>query len=180
MLTAHVAGLPLTGRERPLPLPPMQAAKRPPALLAARAAERRQLNRAPVRMRSPSAVQRRARRSPGKVLFAAAVIVLVVAGVLVCIVPDVVDRATLSSSVGSFVTDAESQGDGFTAACRSVDGPGSWQCVLTTTDQSDTGITYRLTVSGNCWTGMLANPSGMVDLPRRPHDCIHLLDQLTD
>jgi hypothetical protein len=128
---------------------------------------------------SPFAVQRRARRFPDKLLLAVAVIVVVVvAGVLVCIAPGVVDRTTLSNSVGSFVTDAESGGDGFTAVCRSVNGPGSWQCVLTTTDQSDTGITYRLTVSGNCWTGMLANPAGMVDLPPRPHDCIHLLDQL--
>jgi hypothetical protein len=95
---------------------------------------------------------------------------------VVLVLPGQITRSTLGDSVASTVTD-ESGGAGYTAACSgSIDR--SWRCDLTTTDQSDTGVIYRLTTSGNCWTGRLVNAGGMTRLPGTSHSCIQLSDEL--
>jgi hypothetical protein len=95
---------------------------------------------------------------------------------VVLVLPGQITRSTLGDSVASTVTD-ESGGAGYTAACSgSIDR--SWRCDLTTTDQSDTGVIYRLTTSGNCWTGRLVNAAGMTRLPGTSHSCIQLSDEL--
>lgn len=103
---------------------------------------------------------------------------LVLAAVLAALLPARIDRATLNDSVGGRVSDA-TQGSGYSASCRPTSG-GTWRCVLTTTEMSDTGVTYQVAISENCWTGTLVRTGGMLGLPRRSSDCIHLLDQLTD
>ena len=89
-----------------------------------------------------------------------------------------VNHATLSDLVGSAVSDAVTRGLGYDADCRPADI--GWCCVLTTTDASDSGVTYNVTISGNCWSAVLSNSAGMLGLPARARDCIHLVDQLTD
>ena len=103
--------------------------------------------------------------------------VLVLAALVAAVLPGRIDRATLEASVGSQVSDA-AHGSGYNASCRpSTDG--TWRCVLTTTDDSDTGVTYQVALTDNCWSGTLVRTSSMVGLPRRSRDCIQLLDQLT-
>jgi hypothetical protein len=103
--------------------------------------------------------------------------VLVLAALVAAVLPGRIDRATLEASVGSRVSDA-AHGSGYNASCRPSTG-GTWRCVLTTTDQSDTGVTYQVALTDNCWSGTLVRTGGMVALPRRSRDCIQLLDQLT-
>jgi hypothetical protein len=102
---------------------------------------------------------------------------LVLAAVLGAVLPGRIDRATLEATVGSRVSDA-TQGSGYNASCHPSTG-GTWRCVLTTTDLSDTGVTYQVALTDNCWSGTLVRTGGMVGLSRRSSDCIQLLDQLT-
>ena len=108
----------------------------------------------------------------------ATVFVLCLVAALLAFAPGRVDRATLNGSVGSAVSDAVTRGIGYTADCSPAHE--AWRCVLTTTDQSDSGVTYRVTTSGHCWSAVLSNPAGMLGLPHHADDCIHLVDQLTD
>ena len=101
-----------------------------------------------------------------------------VAIALLALLPGRVNHATLSDSVASSVSDAVTRGLGYDADCRPADT--AWRCVLTTTDASDSGVTYNVAISGNCWSAVLSNPAGMLGLPARAKDCIHLVDQLTD
>ncbi len=101
-----------------------------------------------------------------------------VAIALLALLPGRVDRATLSDAVASAVNDADASGPGYTAICTRL--TRRWRCVLTTTEGSDSGITYNVTTSGNCWSAVLSNSAGMLGLPHRAKDCIHLVDQLTD
>ena len=103
---------------------------------------------------------------------------LVLAAVLAALLPGRIDRATLNDSVAARVSDA-TQGSGYTASCRPARNA-TWRCVFMTTELSDTGVTHRVVISEDCWTGILVRTGGMLGLPRRPSDCIHLLDQLTD
>lgn len=105
-------------------------------------------------------------------------ILLLLAAVVAALLPGSIERATLNDSVAGRVSDA-TQSSGYTASCRPTSG-GTWRCVLTTTEQSDTGVTYQVVISENCWTGILVRTGGMLGLPRRSSDCIHLLGQLTD
>jgi hypothetical protein len=106
------------------------------------------------------------------------VLLVGLAGALIALLPGRVDRVTLSQSVASAVSDGVTRGIGYDAAC----GPAhaAWRCVLTTTDQSDSGVTSRVTTRGNSWMATLVDSAGMLGLPRHANDCIHLLDQLTD
>lgn len=108
----------------------------------------------------------------------AGVLLLCVAAALLAFVPGRVDHVTLSDSVASAVSDAVPRGVGYNADCKPA--RTTWRCVLTTTDESDSGVTYDVTTSGNCWSAVLSNSAGMLGLPRRARDCIHLVDQLTD
>lgn len=125
-----------------------------------------------------ASVSARSRRLVRRLIACAAVVAVCLAVVVVRFVPGRVDRATLNSSVASAVSDAVTRGIGYDATC--VPAQAAWRCVLTTTDQSDSGVTYRVMISGNCWTATLSNAAGMLGLPRRANDCIHLLDELTD
>jgi hypothetical protein len=108
----------------------------------------------------------------------ASLLALCLGATLLAFLPGSVDRATLSGSVGSAVSDAVTIGLGYNADCRPAR-PG-WRCVLITTDESDSGVTYDVTTSGNCWSAVLSRSAGMLGLPSRAKDCIHLIDQLTD
>jgi len=50
---------------------------------------------------------------------------------------------------------------------------------VTTTDESDSGVTYNVVTSGNCWSAVLTQSAGMLGLPSGAKDCIQLIDQLT-
>jgi hypothetical protein len=107
-------------------------------------------------------------------------LVVVVTGCAAVVsVPGRVDGATLNDSVGSAVSDQVTRGIGYDASCTRS-GAARWRCELTTTDQSDGGVIYVVTTSGNCWSARLVDTAGMLGLPGRASDCIHLLDQLTD
>ena len=90
--------------------------------------------------------------------------------------PGRLDRAMLNDSVGNRITEV-TDGSGYYASCPAATNRTS-RCVLTTTDFSDSGVVYRVVGSENCWTGTLVRTGGMVGLPRRASDCVHLLDQL--
>ena len=120
---------------------------------------------------------RGARTAGGRILLGA-MLLGGVAVALLAFVPGRVNHATLSDSVASAVSDAVTRGLGYDADCRPADT--AWRCILTTTDESDSGVTYNVTTSGNCWSAVLSNSAGMLGLPHRAKDCIHLVDQLTD
>ena len=118
-----------------------------------------------------------AKTTGGRILLSAMLLGAVAIAVL-ALLPGRVNHATLSDSVASSVSDAVTRGLGYDADCRPADT--AWRCVLTTTDASDSGVTYNVAISGNCWSAVLSNSAGMLGLPSRAKDCIHLVDQLTD
>lgn len=101
--------------------------------------------------------------------------VLIIAGVYLNYFGPV-DPTTLSHSVAS----SESVGSlpPFYAACVQRTG-NVWSCQSVTQEQSNTGGTYLVHLSGYCWTGRetSAADSGL-RLPRRISGCVGLLDQL--
>ena len=105
-------------------------------------------------------------------------VVLCLVTALLAFVPGILDRETLSGSVGSAVSDAVTRGLGYNADCSPA--RAGWRCVLTSTDESDSGVTYEVTTSDNCWSAVLSQSAGMLGLPSHAKDCIHLIDQLTD
>jgi hypothetical protein len=87
-----------------------------------------------------------------------------------------VDSTTLSHSVAS----AESVGSlpPFYASClrRSNE---VWSCQSVTEEQSDTGGTYLVHLSGRCWTARETSAAGSgLHLPRHISGCVGIFDQL--
>lgn len=105
------------------------------------------------------------------IALAACMVVWVVA---LFLLPGAMTRSTLSASVASTIT-SKSPGSGYDASCISSR-HGSWRCVLTTTDQSDSGITYAVAASHNCWHARLVTSAGMLGLPSRASSCLDLAD----
>lgn len=82
-----------------------------------------------------------------------------------------ISRPALSHSVAATI------GPGYYGSCRAGTDR-AWTCRLMTSDASDAGIRYALTISGRCWHGSRVATGGINGLPLRVSGCVGVFDQL--